>query len=466
MFSKGAVRKILIEEVAQRGYLKANDLQSSSVSAFREGKESSLLMLLHESMERTGAVYAMALDPDGTVKAHTNVVEKGKRYSDPMTLRTLRSDHEGYQEITMDGQTILEIWLPVWAVQEARSGEEFLLFGADKVRGKNRLGTLRLGFPVKNVLDTVERITFRMVWIMIASGGGMLMITLIFSGRFLKRIQILAEGTNRISRGNYGSLISVSSNDEIGQLTESFNKMSGALALAYGSLEKQVKIRTQELESFVYTISHDLKSPVVSMQGMASLFLDKYGDLVDQKGKHFLDRIMANANYMEDLINDLLSLSRIGRQQENPEIVDLYEILKEILDIHKELFNEKGIDIVLHPSLPNFSYERGHLTHLFQNLISNAAKFMGNQAHPRIEIGGREDKEWIEFYVKDNGIGIDPEYFEKIFGVFQRLKEIEVEGTGVGLSIVKKIVEMGGGKIWVESRKGEGTTFFIKCPRK
>jgi signal transduction histidine kinase len=232
------------------------------------------------------------------------------------------------------------------------------------------------------------------------------------------------------------------------------------------TLEKEVKVRTQELESFVYTISHDLKSPVVSMQGMASIFLEDYGNKVDEKGRHYLERVMANANYMEELINDLLTLSRVGRKQENPEMADLHEILKEILDIHKEHFKEKIIEVVVQPSLPHFEFERVHLTHLFQNLITNAAKFMGNQPHPRIEVGGREDKGWLEFYVKDNGIGIDPEYHEKIFGIFQRLREVEVEGTGVGLSIVRKIVDTTGGRIWVESQKGEGATFFLRLPQK
>jgi signal transduction histidine kinase len=465
-FSNIAVRKILIEEVAKRGQLKSSDLQSSSVSVFGDGKETELLLLLQESMDRTGASYAMAIDPNGQILAHTNVVEKGKRYTDALTLKILKTDRPGFQEVTSDGQSVLEIWLPVWSIQKARSGEEFLLFGGDKFQEKIRLGTLRLGYPIKNVLETVDRISKQMLWIMIVSGSGMLLASLLFIGGILKRIQILAEGTLRISKGDYGSLIPVLSKDELGQLTESFNNMSHDLAQVYGNLERQVKERTYELESFVYTISHDLKSPVVSMQGMASLFLSKYGSQIDEKGKHYLDRIVANTNYMEDLINDLLSLSRIGRRQENPEIVDLHDTLKEILSIVKERFKEKGIEAVIMPSLPQFSYERGHLTHLFQNLITNAEKFMGDQPHPRIEIGGQEDKDGFEFYVKDNGIGIDPNYFDKIFGVFHRLKEVTVEGTGVGLSIVKKIVELGGGKIWLESQKGAGTTFFLKFPRK
>ena len=201
------------------------------------------------------------------------------------------------------------------------------------------------------------------------------------------------------------------------------------------------------------------------MQGMASLFMERYGRQIEPKGKHYLDRIIANANYMEDLINDLLSLSRIGRKPENPELSDTHHIIREIVDIHLERFQSRGIEMRIDPNLPHFRYERGHLTHLFQNLITNAAKFMGDQPQPKIEIGGKEGPDWVEFYVRDNGIGIDPCYFDKIFAVFHRLKEVSVEGTGVGLSIVKKIVELGGGKIWLESRKGEGATFFVRLPK-
>jgi len=238
------------------------------------------------------------------------------------------------------------------------------------------------------------------------------------------------------------------------------------LSQANQHLEEEVKIRTRELESFVYTVSHDLKSPVVSMQGMASLFMEKYGSQLEEKGKHYIQRIIANADYMEELIIGLLTLSRVGRKQTATKNGRPAEVLQQILEIHKERFSEKKIEVVLAQGIPDFFFDQTQLTQVFENLISNAAKFMGDQPHPRIEIGGKELNEGVEFYVKDNGIGIDPEYHEKVFSIFQRLKEVDVEGTGVGLSIVKKIIDLAGGKIWIESKKGEGTTFFFRLPRK
>src|SRR5579884_515746 len=249
-----------------------------------------------------------------------------------------------------------------------------------------------------------------------------------------------------------------------GVLIVIFN-LNRRLAHINRTLESEVTVRTSELESFVYTVSHDLKAPVVSMHGMATLLMEGHPDRLGEEERHYVERIIANATYMEELIHGLLILSRIGKKRDQPEPVELRAVIAQILDIQKERFAEKKIEVVIQPSLPPFVFDKTALTQIFQNLITNAAKFMGDQPHPRIEIGGKMLTETIQFYVKDNGIGIDPEYHEKIFGIFQRLKEVEVEGTGVGLSIVKKIIDLAGGKVWVESKRGEGATFFVELPR-
>jgi signal transduction histidine kinase len=463
--SHRSVHTILVEEVAKRGLLKTKDLPTEAGSGFQTQSETAILPILQASLEQTGAIYAMALDPKGRVLAHTNVVETGKTYTDPATREALRSDQPGYREWEVDGQTVVDVSLPVWSTRQATTEEEFLLFGGKELKETTRLGTLRLGLPFHETLQTESRITTQIMWIMIIIGMIALGIFLIFTRKILRRVRLLIEGTEKISRGEYGALVPVLSEDELGVLTQSFNRMSEDLAQAHGHLENEVKLRTQELESVIYTMSHDLKSPVVSMQGMASILMEDYSNQFDEKGKHYVQRIIANANYMEQMIMDLLALSRIGRAHKAPEPVEVRSVIEKILDLNQERFSQKGIEIVVDPSLPHFHYDRTQATEIFQNLITNAAKFMGDQPRPRIEIGGRESGEWIEFYVKDNGIGIDPEYHDKIFGVFQRLKDVEVEGTGVGLCIVKKIVDLAGGKIWIESRRGEGATFFVRFPK-
>jgi light-regulated signal transduction histidine kinase (bacteriophytochrome) len=223
--------------------------------------------------------------------------------------------------------------------------------------------------------------------------------------------------------------------------------------------------KVEELEAFVYTVSHDLKSPVVSMQGMASIFKEDYGEKIDGKGIFYIDRIIANAGFMEDLIQGLLLLSRAGRKSEKMEMASVKKVIQDILMINRESLEKKQVEVVVEKNIPDTLFERTQLQQLFQNLISNSVKFSGDQPFPKITIGGKFDKEWIEYYVKDNGIGIDPSYHQKIFGVFQRLEDVPVEGTGIGLSIVKKIIDLSGGKIWIKSQKGKGATFFFTLPK-
>ncbi len=301
---------------------------------------------------------------------------------------------------------------------------------------------------------------------------------------FTEKGKVLSEKLEELSVQSQHNFISVlkhsKENSELMLQISFFSSVAGALLLSgvlivifnlnrrlahiNRNLEGEVKMRTAELESFVYTISHDLKSPVVSMNGMASLLMENHSDQLSEKGRYYVQRVISNAAYMEELIQGLLTVSRIGKKREQPEPVDVRSVIAQILDIQKEHFAEKNLEVVIQPSLPPFVFDRTALTQIFQNLITNASKFMGAQPHPKIEIGGGTLKDAVQFYVKDNGIGIDPEYHDRIFGIFQRLKEVEVEGTGVGLSIVKKVIDLAGGKIWIESKKGEGATFFVQLP--
>ncbi len=461
LFSTRGVHQILVQEVAKRSILKTTGLPAEMAAVFQAGDEEILLSLLQTMVQRTDALYAIALGPEGRVLAHTNVVEKGKIYTDSATREALRADQSGHLEWISNGRNVVDVYLPVWSVHQAATEEEFLLFGGKELKEPIRLGTFRIGLPMAEAFETEVRIIRQILTVMVGTGLAALAVLLVFMSKLLGRVRLLIEGTEAIGRGGYGARVPVLSKDEFGILAESFNRMSEDLAKAHTHLENEVKVRTQELESVVYTMSHDLKTPVVSMQGMASILMEDHSARIDEKGKYYIQRIIANAHYMEELIRDLLNLSRIGQTQKAPEPAEVQTVVDKILDLHREQFAEKGIEVIVQP-LPSFRFERTQLTELFQNLITNAAKFMGDQPHPRIEIGGREEGAWIEFHVKDNGIGIDPQYHGKVFGVFHRLKDVEVEGTGVGLSIVKKIVDLAGGEIRIESKKGEGATFFIR----
>jgi two-component system sensor kinase len=227
----------------------------------------------------------------------------------------------------------------------------------------------------------------------------------------------------------------------------------------------QLKEKNRDLESFVYAVSHDLKAPVVSMDGFASRVLEDYGEKLDDNGKRYLNRIQANVNFMQKLIVDLLEFYKVGKRSEKPEVLQTDVVLREVLQLCIGPIQRRNTKLSIHSPLPTTFFDPTSLKQIFLNLITNGVKFMGNQSYPRIEIGGREIDGFVEFYVKDNGIGIDPQNHEQIFGVFQRLKEVEVEGSGVGLATVKKIIDSAGGKIWLQSQRGQGTTFFFRIPK-
>jgi len=217
-----------------------------------------------------------------------------------------------------------------------------------------------------------------------------------------------------------------------------------------------------ELENFVFTVSHDLKSPIVSVQGFSTILLNDFADNIDPEGLHYLKRIQSNVTQMERLITDLLELSRIGRVVNPFELIDINEVVKNVISDLQFQADKKNIKFIYVEKFPKIMCDKDRIIQVFTNLLSNSIKYLGDNKKPEIEIGFQEEKEKYIFFVKDNGIGIDPIYHQKIFELFHSLKDIkDVEGTGVGLTIVKRIIDNHHGKIWVDSEKGKGATFYF-----
>jgi signal transduction histidine kinase len=243
-----------------------------------------------------------------------------------------------------------------------------------------------------------------------------------------------------------------------------------ALALENGRLldETQAQAtalreKNAELDSFVYTVSHDLKAPLVTIQGMVDLVMAEHAEGLDPDGRHYLGRIDANTRQMERLLLDLLALSRIGREARPPEDIALAEVVDDVLAELGEPLRSRGIKVTV-GDLPAVRAVRVELEQVIRNLVTNAVKYMGDTPTPAIEVGAMGRGGTVEVWVRDTGIGIDRAYHERIFEIFQRLKQVSADGTGVGLAIVKKIVERAGGRVWVESAPGEGSTFRFTWP--
>ena len=224
----------------------------------------------------------------------------------------------------------------------------------------------------------------------------------------------------------------------------------------------ELEAKNAELERFTYTVSHDLKSPLITINGFIGYLEDDATSGNMERLKEDIQRIQSAVIKMQRLLDELLELSRIGRLMNPPEEIQFEELVREALDNVYGQLEERGVTVTLSSNLPVVYGDRQRLMEVLQNLIDNAAKYMGEQASPLIEIGqqGEEDGKPI-FFVRDNGIGIAPEYHEKIFGLFNKLNASS-EGTGVGLALVKRIVEFHGGRIWVESEAGKGATFYFK----
>jgi len=227
----------------------------------------------------------------------------------------------------------------------------------------------------------------------------------------------------------------------------------------------ELETKNRELESFVYTVSHDLKSPLVSISGFSSNLLKRYQEQLDDRGKHYLQRLQANVKHMEDLITVLLELSRIGRVVGELTPFPVESLLEDIVKtLSGEIGKSKAELTITHP-LPTVWADRVRLGQVFSNLLDNSIKFRDKDRHLKIEIGCQEIELDFLFYVRDNGMGIDPRYSEKIFLPFQKLNQ-ESEGLGIGMALASRIVEFHGGRIWFDSTPGEGTTFFFTLQNK
>ena len=223
----------------------------------------------------------------------------------------------------------------------------------------------------------------------------------------------------------------------------------------------ELKSKNDELQAFTYTVSHDLKAPLVTISGfMGYLEQDARSGDIERMNKDML-RISESISKMQRLLDELLELSRIGRMANPPEDVSFEEIVRDALRLVEGRLKEKQVQVKVDADLPTIYGDRARIIQVVQNLVDNAAKFLGEQKNPTIRIGCKEDEGRPVFFVRDNGKGIEPEHFERVFGLFNKL-ESSTEGTGIGLALVKRIVEVHGGKIWVESDGlGEGATFLF-----
>lgn len=231
-------------------------------------------------------------------------------------------------------------------------------------------------------------------------------------------------------------------------------------------LIKELENKNAELERFTYTVSHDLKSPLITIKGFLGMLEADVAANNEQRIKSDIKRIADAADKMSNLLDDLLELSRIGRIINPPSLFSFDELIKDVKEVLSAIINGCGAEIIIDCELPTIYADRKRIFEVVQNLIENAVKFRQGENKPIINIGAQKRDGFVEIYIKDNGIGIDKKYFENIFGLFNKL-DSKSSGTGIGLALARRIIEVHGGKIFVESYGiNRGSIFYFTLPHK
>jgi len=328
-----------------------------------------------------------------------------------------------------------------------------------------------LGAGSRWLENTVLRVLFIIALTVECTGLGL---AISVSRSIRKGLKEILLSSRAVAKGDFSRKAKAFSMDEIGILANDFNKMADELERlgrenkeAHSSLEKKVQQRTaqlesknKELEQFAYVASHDLQEPLRTISAFVELLQQQYKGRLDDNADKFLDYLLHASERMKVLIKDLLDYSRIGREKE-PKQVDCNILVKEVIADLDKTIKETGATVHT-SSLPMLLAYPTELKLLFQNLISNSIKFRKADQPPAIDIGAVRDNGHWKFFVQDNGIGIDEQFLDRIFIIFQRLHtRSEYDGSGIGLAHCKKIVELHSGRIWAESKPGEGSRFFF-----
>jgi len=346
-----------------------------------------------------------------------------------------------------------------------RSGEKVIAY-AMPIQSTRWLVAVELSQTL--ILEAANRFLYWLIGIgalLILIGS---LIAWLMSRNFTRPLERLMHAAAAIEAGDYSSTVNVSRRDELGMLALSFNSMAAKVHHTQEELENKVQSRTRELEmvnkeleAFSYSVSHDLRAPLRAVSGYAMMLKEDYEDSFDDEAKRITGNILVNVKMMGQLIDDLLAFSRLGKREVRKQSVNMTELAEACV---AELSPDEKflIDIA---AMSSCQGDRDLLKQVWMNLIGNAVKYSSKRADPRITIGSIEETSGPVYFVRDNGAGFDSKYADKLFKVFQRLhSHEEFEGTGIGLALVKRILDKHSGRIWAESSTGNGAVFYFRLP--
>ena len=352
-------------------------------------------------------------------------------------------------------------------------GSDLIVFVPIFERG-NHLGTVYVQAITEPIANRLARYIGILMLALIGSLALAVPIAMRLNAAISNPIREIAATASRITQGDITATVgSTQRADEIGLLIKAFGQMVASLREMTRELERRVVERTaqleaanKELEAFSYSVSHDLRAPLRAIDGFAHILEEDHAPQLDAEGKRLLSVVRSNSRKMGTLIDDLLAFSKLGRQPINLGTTDMTRLVHEVwLEIQSDHAN--GPNMLNVSALPPAQGDRSLLKQVWTNLLSNAAKYSSQRETPRIEVSGDENEYEFIYRVHDNGAGFDMKYYNRLFGVFQRLHTAtEFPGTGVGLAIVQRVVVRHGGKVWAEGKVGEGATFYFSLPKR
>lgn len=494
-YIRSSLQETLTSELQKRGISIARHFAVVAADPIlTENRIALQLLTLDHHQHEEDIAYLFVQTPDHRLLAHTF----GKRF--PPALLGINQPKPGQefriQELHTEQGLIYDIAAPILA------GE---------------LGTVHLGMSGEAIAGEVTKVTRNSCWIVIAILAAGTLLTLIFTGAMTHQIDELQQGAEELGRGNLARRLRIVTGDEIGMLAASFNRMAenleqttvsrdcvqelnttleqtvrertreltdanrllqnevaerrqaeGEIRRLNADLERRVAERTaqlessnRELESFCYSVSHDLLAPLRHISGYSRALMEEYGPALDRQGMHYLDRLDHAGTELGVLIDDLLQLSRVNQADIHHESVDLSILATTLADQFRELAPERAVTFTIAPAVRVVG-DPSLLRLVLQNLLQNAWKYTAKAPEARIEFNTAERGGHPVYFVRDNGIGFDMAHADKLFGAFQRLvRADEFEGTGIGLATVQRIIHRHGGRVWAEGEPGKGATFFF-----
>ncbi len=364
------------------------------------------------------------------------------------------------------------------ALQAIKSGKE--VTGIDQLPGENverlaaRVPIGGLGWvagasrPLAEVMAPVRQNLSYVLLAVLAVTLLSLVVAQLMARSIIDSVAVVRQGAATLAAGN-ATQVTIPEITELGDLAHTFNHMAEQLTQHAASLEQTAEELTRsnrELEAFSYSVSHDLRAPLRAIDGFANALLEDHSDQLGDEGQRYLGIIRENTERMAQLIDDLLSYSRLGRKQPSFEEIDM-EALAQAVAEDLEAAGEANHSALRICEMPPAQGDRTLIRQAVSNLLSNAFKFSSTREQPDVEVGGQQETEENVYWVRDNGVGFDMAYGHKLFGMFQRLHPMkEFPGTGVGLAIVNRVMQKHGGRVWAEGAVNQGATFYFALPRR